>query len=104
MKKVTYFLIWLFSFPGIQYTTRKPFQIRLFGKDLVWFNRHLGVGYLPNGPGPNELMLFATMQRVLHRTFHSYDCKYCGTTVWSYKKVSVCESFECFCKNGGHWR
>jgi hypothetical protein len=104
VKTALYALLWLFSFPGIQYTTREPLQVKLFGRNIMWLNRHVGVGYLPYGPGVDELVLFDTMEILLHRTFRAYDCKFCGTTVWSYKKVTICESFSCFCKNGGHWK
>ena len=97
-------LKWFFSFPGIQYTTREPYQIRAFGRNLLWFNRHLGVGYLPNGPTAQELVVWETMKRVLKRTFHPYKCRFCSTTVWSYRPVTVCESFRCFRQNGGKWR
>lgn len=98
------FLKWFFSSPGIQYTMRRPYQLVLFGRNILWFNRHFGVGYLPNGPGDAELKIWVTMERMLHRTFKPYECSICGTTIWSYRPVKVCESFKCFVANGGKWR
>jgi len=97
-------LKWFFSNSGIQYTTTKPYQFRFRGKDLLWLNRHLGVGYLPNGPTAQELTIWATMEKVLHRTFRPYTCTICGTHVWSYKPVKVCESYKCFKANYGKWK
>lgn len=97
-------LKWMFSIPGIQYSNKKPLQVTLFGKKLFWLSRHPGVGYLPGGPTAQELMIWSTMERYFHRTFKAYHCKFCNTTVWSYKPVQVCESFACFKANGGKWK
>ena len=93
-------LKWFFSISGIQFTTHKPYQVTLFGKRLFWINRHIFIGYRPDGPESIDLVGWTMMQRF----FASYKCKYCGTVVWSYMYVSICESFRCFRKNKALWR
>ncbi len=101
---IWHWLKWMFSISGIQYTTRTPYIISFRGKKLFWLARHAGIGYLPNGPNAVELTIWGIMEQKLHRKFRSYTCKLCGTQVWSYKEVKICESFKCFHANGGKWR
>jgi len=100
---IWHWLKWVFSISGIQYTTREPYAIKVFGRRLFWIARHVGVGYLPHGPNAVELTVWSVMEKRFHRKFRACTCKLCGTTVWAYKPVKVCESFKCFHKNGGKW-
>jgi len=90
---------WFFSTSGIQYTTAKPFQVVLFGKRFLYFNPLPGVECRPKGPTLADTVKWGKWQRVLREC----RCKFCGTKVWSWKRVKVCGRFGCFRKNRSKW-